>query len=243
MDSSTRPTAEIVSHCWQYSRLLTYQLSGFVLHPPANCNLTVTVFHAAEDDDTRRTLDFFAALSPPRVTWNFLAIERPRLMRRAIGRNLACKATAADWVLMTDCDYVFGAGAIDLIVDGLRFAGQSVLGHVREHSASTSQADGDAEIERVTGPDVVGVDPSRYSPSRLARAIGGSQFVPGDWARVRGYLPNSRRFQRPAGEWQRTFEDTSFRRTCGLPQFAIDCPAMYRIRHSQRGRFQRGVKL
>src|SRR5690606_16316725 len=49
---------EIVSHCWQYSHLLAYQLSSLVLHPPENTTVTMTVFHNPEDAATSSLLRF-----------------------------------------------------------------------------------------------------------------------------------------------------------------------------------------
>lgn len=236
---------EIVSHCWNYSRLLAFQLSGFVLHPPRDFELVATVFHSPDDSDTAATLAFFAGIGVQGVRWNFLPLDQGNLMRRAIGRNLAAKATEADVLAFTDCDYVYMGGSIDRIGDAILSgtASGEPLGYVQDHLASTSHADGDAEIERVSAPAVVEVNRSRFSPSRLSRAIGGSQIVTGQWARAHGYLPDSRRFQRPAGEWKRTYEDAAFRRANGLRSVPIDCDSVYRIRHSKRGRVDIGVKL
>ena len=45
---------EIVSHCWGYANMLTYQLSSFVNYPPSKLNLTVTVFYSEEDTKTNK---------------------------------------------------------------------------------------------------------------------------------------------------------------------------------------------
>lgn len=239
-----QPIVEVVSHCWNYRRLLTYQLSGFVLYPPTQSSLVVTVFHCDEDRDTVATLDYFLSHAIENVRWQFLPMQRRLLLRRAIGRNRACKSTLADVVLMTDCDYVFRGDAIDTIASSMLTADSPRLGYVREHIASKSHDDGDAEIARVVSPGTYDVDPWRYEPSRLRTAIGGAQIVLGDWARANGYLPDSRRFQRPASEWKRTFEDVAFRKSCGLDTLPINCSSsVYRIRHSKRGRHDIGVKL
>ena len=65
---------EIVSHCWGYANMLTYQLSSFVNYPPTKLNLTVTVFYAEEDTKTKATLDFFSQITMPNITWKFLRI-------------------------------------------------------------------------------------------------------------------------------------------------------------------------
>jgi hypothetical protein len=172
-----------------------------------------------------------------------IILDRRALMRRAIGRNLACKSTRADVVILTDCDYVYRAGAIDDIAAAMLTAPDPVMGYVRHHRASLTHEDGDAEIAACLTPSLVEVDETRYGESRLRTAIGGSQIVTGEWARAHGYLPDSKRWQREADKWQRTFEDKVFRRASGLELLPIDCPSVYRIRHSQRGRFDVGVKL
>lgn len=53
-------TLEIVSHCWGYANMLTYQLSSFVNYPPTKLKLIVTVFYALEDTKTKSALDFLA---------------------------------------------------------------------------------------------------------------------------------------------------------------------------------------
>ena len=49
---------EIVSHCWGYANMLTYQLSSFVNYPPTKLNLTVTVFYAEEDTSGESSFNF-----------------------------------------------------------------------------------------------------------------------------------------------------------------------------------------
>src|SRR5690554_1584678 len=54
-----RLSLEVVSHCWNYAHLLVYQLSSLVLNPPRELDVTMTVFHAVEDERTVRLLEFF----------------------------------------------------------------------------------------------------------------------------------------------------------------------------------------
>lgn len=252
------PTIEVVSHCWNYSRLLTFQLSAFALYPPTRNKLTATVFYSLDDADTVRVIQFFDGMPIPNVTWNFRPLETPRLLRRAIGRNSAALQSTADVVMFTDCDYIYREFALDRITEAMIGPESSGdiepakrLGFVRRHHASISHESGDAEIESINTTlrtcHAVDVCLDRYETSKLNRPIGGSQIVTGDFARRHGYLPESRRFQRPAGKWERTFDDRAYRGYCheigGLQDFPIDCLQVYRIRHSKRGRFDRGVKL
>ena len=104
---------EIVSHCWQYSNMLTYQLSSFVNHPPKKLSLTVTVFYSIEDEGTVDTLAYFSKLSPKNVTWNWQPLANGKLFRRGIGRNMAALTTKSDWIWYADCDIIFHENCLD----------------------------------------------------------------------------------------------------------------------------------
>lgn len=235
---------EIVSHCWRYGRLLNYQLSSLWLHPPATVQVTVTVFLAEEDEHTRRVVEFFAQHpSPATVVVRPWFLPTPKLMRRAIGRNQAALATAADWVWFADCDYLFGAGALDALVrrtadvEGPLVFPQHVLVQ-RTHTL------GDDAVRRASGPPrLLKVDAAEFKRVRLNRAIGGVQVARGDVVRRLGYCRDCTRFQRAAPRWMRAREDPLFRRILGTPGEAIDVPQVYRLRHSQCGRRTEGLRL
>jgi hypothetical protein len=245
------PLCETVNHSWRYEKALCFHLSTYLLHPPQSCRVRVTIFYCPDDIPVVATLGHFCELAaapdfPPTVEWNFRELDQPRLCRRAIGRNLAAKETAADFLLFGDIDYLFGPGAIDAIAAGMRDAaasGPPMICWPRYVQSSIDHAAGDAELARVAdGPQVVDVDPSRYQPVKLGRGIGGAQWVLGDWARENGYLPTSRRYQRPVRRWARTFEDRVFRCTSGLRPVELSIPNVFRIRHARRGRTDIGCR-
>jgi len=62
---------EVVSHCWNYSHFLVYQLSSLVLFPPHKLDVTMTVFYSPEDKKTAELLAFFKEQKVPGVTWNW----------------------------------------------------------------------------------------------------------------------------------------------------------------------------
>jgi hypothetical protein len=240
-------TLECVAHCWRYSKILSYFLSAIALHPPRACKLIATICHApaADDPKTAETLAYFGAMPVPSVTWNWLELPVPMLCRRAIGRNIACHRSTADYVLMGDVDYIFGAGSLDaaaVAMPAACFNGPKLM-YPKIVNVSRSHEDGDAEIAAVDCPQLIEVAPERYIRSSLNRAIGGSQYFPGDFARERGYLSNSRLFQQTADRWVRTKCDVAFRRWAGLQSAPIEMPGVYRIRHSKRGRTDIGVEL
>ncbi len=151
---------EIVSHCWNYSRLLTYQLSSLVLHPPKDCTVKATIFHSVEDAETVQTLEWFAGRQVERVEWNFLSLPPKQLMRRAIGRNIAALASKADAVLFSDCDYAFGDGALDQIAVTLQqqFVTGDKICWPEWVMQSKLHKHGDAEVQRVESPGLYEVD-------------------------------------------------------------------------------------
>jgi hypothetical protein len=240
---------ELVAHCWHYPRLACLFLSALALNPPRTCRAIVTICHAppADDPATWRMLAYFAGAAVDNVRWNWLQLPAPEICRRAIGRNRAALASRADFVLFGDIDYIFGAGALDAAAAAMpaACANGPRLMFPREILASAEHVDGDAEIARVdpAAPALVDLAPERYVPVRRTRGIGGCQYVTGDFARKRGYLSDSRRFQRPSGVWVRTTCDTAFRRWAGLDSVPIEMPGVYRVRHSKRGRVDIGVEL
>jgi hypothetical protein len=111
---------EIVSHCWRYGHFLTYQLSSLVNHRTDKFDITMTVFHVADDEKVTPVLDYFGRMQVPGVTWNWHALPKEQLFRRSIGRNLAAKNTTADWIWFTDADILFHEGCLDTLADLLQ---------------------------------------------------------------------------------------------------------------------------
>jgi hypothetical protein len=243
---------EIVSHCWHYSRLLTYQLSSLVLYPP-KCEVRITVFACADDIRTVGSLEHFShpdrldrlryppqSNGRPQLSWQLLPPER--LCRRAIGRNLAAESTPARIIWFADCDMMFGPGCLDWLSEN--WPEGNVLGYPHYVGKCTHER-GDELIEAVKKPAVMEIDPTDFPPHRQPRAIGGTQIVCGDVARERGYLKDSKRYQRPASRWMRTVDDVVYRkRVLGVGRGTrLEIPNCWRIRHSKYGRKHTGVEL
>lgn len=247
MNNGAEFQLDIVAHSYRYSRLLAYQLSSLCLHPPERARVNVVVFHTADDPETCETLDWFGRQPlPPTVTLTTWQLEPPQLFRRAIGRNLACRASRADWLWLADCDYLFGPNCLDALPEQL--AGVTgPLAYPRQTLRSISHELGDAAIERVVGPGIYAIPPAaNFEPERNNRGIGGIQIYRGSVARERGYLDGHRKWLLPEERWARTREDAVFRGWVGAYRGrgeGIDVPNLYRIRHSRRGRVDIGVKL
>ncbi|HVR43011.1 MAG TPA: glycosyltransferase family 2 protein [Thermoanaerobaculia bacterium] len=229
---------EIVSHCWKYDHLLAYQLSSLVNHPPAGVTIRMTVFHSPEDRGTVALLDYFGNMTVPGVEWNWQALDRGHLFRRAIGRNRAALATEADWIWFTDCDVVFHDGCLDALGEALQ-GRRDRLVFPREERVTPLLSE-DAPTLRATagGLRLVEIDPAQFSVRTSSQAKGPLQITHGDVARACGYCNSLALYQKPANRWRKATEDRAFRwllRTQGVP---LEIPGVHRIRHAAKGRYR-----
>lgn len=231
-------TIEIVSHCWQYAHLLAYQLSSLVNFPPTRARVHMTVFHALEDTGTAAMLGYFGAIEVPGVSWNWQAVPRGELFRRAIGRNRIARSTTADWVWYADCDILFHRGCLDSLSEALQ-GRRDPMTYPRQERVTALLEETDplltAERDR---PRVVDIDPGQFKlMDNPPKAKGAYQIVHGDAARQCGYCGQLPVFQRPARRWAKTYEDTAFRWLLGFDGVGLDVPGVYRIRHIHKGRY------
>ena len=246
MDSKLQfSSVEIIVHCYQYSRLLCYQLSSLLLHPPT-VPTQITVFTSDCDENTKKTVAYFQRLGLNARIW---LLPRVRLFRRSIGRNLAARGTQASVAWFADCDYCFGEGAIDSLADCQK---REYLYRPKHLMFQKSHDIGDGYVERLKPdrPRIVDVQPEDFSRARTAKAIGGIQIVAGDTARNFGYLEKWRRgrYQRdvPDTGFQRCVEDSQYRKMLfqqGIEQKTLRIPNVFRIRHTGVGREQPELHL
>lgn len=230
---------EIVSHCWNYSHLLVYQLSSLALHPPAQARITMTVYYAPEDKKTAALLEHFATISPPRVSWQWRPLPRNQLFRRGIGRHQAAVTTRADWIWFTDCDLVFGPGCLDLLNQQLQ-GRQDALLYPREERVTTLLSADDERLLVGQDGSLRDIDPADFAARPISRATGPLQITHGDVARAAGYCGMLKLYQQPAERFAKCHEDRAFRwllRSQGEP---IDLPGVCRIRHAEKGRYKQG---
>ena len=233
---------EIVSHCWQYSHMLQYQLSSLVLYAPTRCKVTMTVFYSEEDADTVALLDFFSTQVTPAVTWNWQPLHRHSLFRRAIGRNIAAKSTSADWVWFTDCDLLFHENCLDTLSDKLQGLDEALV-HPNEERTTPLLSDNDSLLTSNSDNgkpvfSVCDIDTNRFETHQRNRATGPLQITHADVARAVGYCDALDVFQKPDTRWRKTYEDTAYRWLLGTQGFGVDVPGVYRIRHIEKGRYK-----
>jgi hypothetical protein len=227
---------EIVSHCWQYSNLLAYQLSSFVNYPPQKAKVVVTVFYSPEDAKTQAMLDYFATHRVNNVTWNWQPLPKEHLFRRGIGRNLAARTTHADWVWFTDCDIIFHQGCLDTLSDQLQGRDDALVFPRQEHT-TTMLAESDPMLQAGSEPRLVDIDVEQFTTHTRDRAKGAFQIVHGDVARAIGYCEGLSIYQTPSERWCKCYEDRAFRWLLGTPGIAIDVPGVFQIRHIHKGRY------
>ncbi len=235
-------TLELVSHCWQYSHLLTYQLSSIVNYAPANMNLVVTVFYAEEDRKTKAVLDFFSTQKIQNIEWNWQALPKEKLFRRGIGRNQAAKASKADWVWFTDCDIVFHQGCFDGAAKALH-GRDDILLFPRLERTTDMLAETDPMLLKGGGePQVIDIDTGQFTEHERKRAKGAFQITHGDVARACGYCEQTYIYQTPSDHWCKAYEDRAYRWLLGTDGVAIDVPSVYQIRHITKGRYKADSK-
>lgn len=231
---------EIVSHCWQYAHFLVYQLSSLVRFPPRDARVTMTVYYCEEDTATARLLSYFGEMDVTNVTWQWRALPRASLFRRAIGRNEAALRTEADWIWFTDCDLMFREGCLDTLVARLQGRTDALV-YPGIERVTPLLADQDpilnpgVEIARLAD-----VDDTRFTELPRNRATGPLQITHGDVARAVGYCSRLRHYQQPSHTWCKAREDRAFRWLLGTRGTPLDIPGVYRIRHETKGRYTGG---
>lgn len=231
---------EIVCHCWRYAHYLTYQLSSLVQYRTDKLEITMTVFHAAEDDRVRQVLEFFEEIDVPGVTWNWQELTKERLFRRSIGRNLAAKSTQADWIWFTDCDILFHEGCLDGLADELQGRDDPLV-FPRIGLGTALLADDDPILERGRlGPALLTIPLEQFVPygGPRSKAKGPYQITHGDVARACGYCERIGLYQKPAERWRKTYEDRAFRWLMGTHGTALEVPGACQIRHVAKGRYK-----
>ncbi|GAA4894525.1 glycosyltransferase family A protein [Ferrimonas pelagia] len=242
--AAQRPlTLEVVSHCWKYSEFQLYQLSSLVNHAPTQLKVIHTVFYSDEDADTVRLLDFFRTQQVANVTWNFIALPKEQLFRRAIGRNQAAKQTQADWIWFTDCDVVFHEGALDTLATQLEGCQEFLVYPQQMLATDLLPKDDPLIVQAKANPTVMELDLTRFSVRKFSRATGPIQIAHGDAARACGYCDSLAVYQKPMTRWSKCYEDRAFRWLLGTQGVPIEVPNVLFIRHAEKGRYQQGSQI
>ena len=179
---------EIVTHVYnppgtdQYAQLLKWQLASLANNPPrCNFKITVVYYHLDEALKTVPLNDIGLGSSI-----SYLPMDREHLFRRAIGRNYQAKRTKAKVIWFTDCDYLFGEGCLDTVVDLVGEGdGLCIPATVK---INVDHATGNAAIERERDNPLPQIIESEFKERREKKAIGGLQIIGGRTANQIGYL-------------------------------------------------------
>jgi len=238
---SGKLSLEIVCHCWQYGHFLTYQLSSLVNHRTDKLDITMTVYHAADDKSVTRVLSFFENIDVPGVTWNWQVLPKEQLFRRSIGRNMAAKSTTADWIWFTDCDIIFHESCLDTLADELQGRDDALV--FPRIGLGTSLLPEDDEVLNIgrEGPAIRTIPIGDFTPygGPRSKAKGPYQITHGDIARACGYCDSIGLYQKPSERWRKTYEDRAFRWLIGTQGTALDVPGACQIRHIVKGRYKK----
>jgi len=203
----------------------------------------MTVYYGYEDKATVRLLEFIADRKPDNVTWNWQALPPEKLFRRSIGRNLAAKQSAADWLWFTDCDMTFQANCLDSLNQALQ-GRQDALVYPRTESKTDVYTDADVvQHNSIDTPTLLYADPQAFIPWPVTRATGPLQITHGDVARSVGYCDAVTFYQQPGTHWQKAVEDRMFRYLLGTHGTPIDIEGVCRIQHAVKGRYRKGSKV
>jgi len=229
---------EIVSHCWQYSRLLAYQLSSLIQHPVHDARITMTVYHARSDEATHQLLNFVGQQAVPNVTWNWQELPPEHLFRRAIGRNLAARQSTADWVWFTDCDLTFQHNCLNSLNDVLQGRQDALVYPNVESKTDVYTEDDLVTNNSLQEPELLFVQPSQFIAHNITRATGPLQITHGDVARAIGYCNDVPFYQTPSNHWEKAVEDRMFRWLIGSQGVGVDVDGVCRIQHAEKGRYR-----
>ncbi len=232
-------TLEIVSHCWQYSHFLAYQLSSLALTPPQNHRVIMTVYYAKEDEKTAALLDFFSQKTVNNITWHWQAMPKEELFRRGIGRNRSALTSTADWLWFTDCDVIFKGDCIDTICDAIKGRREALL-YPSHENITPMLAESDPMVQRGAQPAIIDIEGDEFTQHPLTRATGPMQIVHGDVARAMGYCDRLSIYQKPTHRWRKCYEDILFRWLVGSEGVRLEVGGTYRIRHIFKGRYKKG---
>jgi len=234
---------EIVTHCWNYSHLLAYQLSSLVQYPPINLSVIVTVFYNERDAGTSKLLNDYSGLRINNLHWNIHPLPTEQLFRRSIGRNIAAKNSKADWIWFTDCDVIFHQNCLGSISEQLTNTCSPLVFPNIEYRSIPLSAEDDMLTSTHDNPGESKIDREKFIATKISKATGPLQIVNGEVARKLGYCELTKLYQKTVPSWQKATEDRVFRWLLGTQGEGLDIKDVYRIQHQEKGRYKKNSAL
>jgi len=232
-------TIQIVSHCWNYAHLLRFQLTSLYQNECNNAQIIYTLYYCPEDQATVKLIHQFKNKTIKNLEWDFRALPREKLFRRAIGRNEASLGTHADWMFFVDCDLILNAGCLNSVADTLAHKKLKLAFPAYENVTDLLPSEHPLLNQNPLNDGTLLIDTKLFKPVSIEKPKGGYQFVHGDVARVAGYCGSISLYQRPSRVWRKTFEDTTFRTLIQDSGTPVDIKGIYRIRHQEKGRYKK----
>lgn len=230
-------TIELIVHAYAekldcFAKLLTMQLSSLAIWPCQRVHVIYSVCWTTSDAVVYETIHAMEQRLP-HVAFNLFPMNKEMLFRRAIGRNLLAKHSAADVVWFADCDYVFGEGCLDGLADAYQAGFPSRLVFPKTLRIHKSHRIGDEVLQAVVPGELYMPDLGQFTDRREKFAIGGLQIVSGDTARNFGYCDGTSWIKPVSveGGFRNTTEDRIYRALLGESK-PIEFPNLYRLRHS-----------
>lgn len=234
----------IICHCWnppgvtEYAQTLKWQIASLRKHC-TDFNVWLEACFAEADDETLNSDVLYQTIQrviDSRTEFRFRKLPKSKLFSRAIGRNHCALNSRADIVWFCDCDYVFGEGCLESVVE--QVVDDGTIYYPKTHFITESHELG-AQLLR-DNADVLfpEINPAHYVPKRVTKAIGGLQIVTGNTARKYGYLDGTK-WMKPVSEeggFRNTRCDIAYRASIPLSR-AIEVPNLYRLRHQVEGLF------
>ena len=236
---------EIVAHCWNYGHLLSYQMSSLVNYKPDDLEVTMTVFYANEDERIGPILDFFRGVEKSGINWNFQGLPKEKIFRRSIGRNMAAKASTADWVWFCDCDIIFHENCLATLAQELQGRDDTLVFPITDRGTKLLEEDDPILTDGWGEPAIRDIALSEFSEisEPRSKAKGAFQITHGDIARALGYCAGIGLYQRPSDRWRKTYEDRAFKWLIDAQGVGLDVPNVCQIRHIVKGRYKKDSKI
>ncbi|MGM0481161.1 MAG: glycosyltransferase [Pseudomonadota bacterium] len=219
--------------------MLNYQLQSAVDYAPTQLKVKFTVFYSNEDKATAELLERYRQMSVENIEWNFIALNKGELLRRAIGRNRAAKQTTADWIWFTDCDLVFGEETFESLVEELTHQQSRLV--FPQTIKRTSLLEKNHEL--LSGGECKSDDylkQSDVNTHTYEKAVGAMQIVHGPTAQQYGYCEQLKCYQQPKERWVKTYEDRAYRWILGTHGKPVNVKNIGIIRHVEKGRYTSG---
>ena len=252
----------VATHCWKYSRLLAYHLSGYILYPPRACEVSVDVYASRQDPGTQKVLADMAPLfqAIPNVCLRPHFMETHKLLFRGLWRHHHAQITDADVVWFLDVDHIIHGKALDHIAGFVGEHPDNNLFWPANHYRTATHKHGDKLIQQVDldqpekYPLKIDYNLVPWQAGMYGSAVGGVQIIRASSLKEKGYLPKfwlwrlhkrSRQMRRQIKRggpmaWARCHEDVPGRKQVGQKAMKIYSRKMgrgiTRIRHSVAGR-------